>query len=29
MQEDNTREKETGQDSIKINKMQNSVIFTN
>lgn len=29
MQEDNTREKETDQDSIKINKMQNSVIFTN
>lgn len=29
MQEDNTREKETGQDSIEINKTQNSVIFTN
>lgn len=29
MQEDNTREKETDQDSTEINKMQNSVIFTN
>lgn len=29
MQEENTREKETGQDSTEINKMQNSVIFTN
>lgn len=29
MQQDNTREKETDQDSTEINKMQNSVIFTN
>lgn len=29
MQEDNTREKETDQDSTEINKMQKSVIFTN
>lgn len=29
MQEDNTREKETDQESTEINKIHNSVIFTN